>query len=103
MSVLNLRGHLDNLAGSFAGRVIRGRAEPEIGFVVCSDLLSGYAEHSGIYAGDGEIVALEKDGSIVARSAGGFIEGTTAISISMSHATTAMPWEAGLRPEGRGR
>ena len=75
---------MDNFVDSFVDNVIRDKVEPEIGSVVYCDLLFGYAEHSGIYVGDGEIVALEKDGSIVARSAMGFIEGTTAISIYVS-------------------
>ena len=71
MSVLNLWGHLDNFVDSFVDNVIRDKVKPEIGTVVYCDLPFGYAEHSWIYIGDGEIVGLEKDGSIVARSAKG--------------------------------
>lgn len=89
---------LDNFVDSFVDNVIRDKVQPEIGSVVYCDLLFGYAEHSGIYIGDGEIVALEKDGRIVARSASGFMDGTTAISIYVScHDGHAVGSEAAAR------
>lgn len=98
MSVLNLFGPLDNFVDSFVDNVIRDKVQPEIGSVVYCDLLFGYAEHSGIYIGDGEIVALEKDGRIVARSTSGFMDGTTAISIYVScHDGHAVGSEAAAR------
>lgn len=98
MSVLNLFGPLDNFVDSFVDNVIRDKVQPEIGSVVYCDLLFGYAEHSGIYIGDGEIVAIEKDGRIVARSASGFMDGTTAISIYVScHDGHAVGSEAAAR------
>ena len=57
---------------------------PVPGSVVYCDLAFGFAEHSGIYIGDNQIVALEHDGRIVSRSPEGFMEGTPATRIYVS-------------------
>lgn len=58
--------------------------EPVPGSVVYCDLAAGFIEHSGIYIGNGRIVALERDGRIVARTPEGFMKGTTAFCIYVS-------------------
>ena len=57
---------------------------PVPGSVVYCDLAFGFAEHSGIYIGGNQIVALEHDGRIVPRSPDGFMEGTPATRIYVS-------------------
>ncbi|QOH81206.1 lecithin retinol acyltransferase family protein [Plesiomonas shigelloides] len=58
--------------------------EPVLGSVVYCDLAFGYAEHSGIYIGNGKIAHLNKYGCIEAVTPKEFIDGTTAISIYVS-------------------
>lgn len=55
--------------------------EPCIGSVVYCDLALGYAEHSGIYLGGGEIMHLNSKGWIEKVTPDEFIEGTSALSI----------------------
>lgn len=73
-----------NFAESFVDNVIRDKVYPKIGSVVYCDLAFGYAEHSGIYIGNNEIVHLNRYGKIEKVSATEFIDGTTAISIYIS-------------------
>ena len=75
---------IDNLTEHFRDNFLRAKVKPVIGSVVYCDLVFGYIEHSGIYIGNGEIVALEKDGCIVSRSAREFMKGTTALRIYVS-------------------
>ena len=77
-----------DLASMLFGVDLNKDAKPETGFVepvpgsvVYCDLAFHAAEHSGIYIGNGQIVALERDGSIVARAPTEFIKGTPALSI----------------------
>lgn len=58
--------------------------KPVPGSVVYCDLGFGFIEHSGIYIGNGRIVALERDGRIVSRTPEGFTKGTTAFCIYVS-------------------
>ena len=58
--------------------------EPVPGSVVYCDLAVGFIEHSGIYIGNGRIVALERDGRIVERTPEGFMKGTPAFCIYVS-------------------
>lgn len=56
-------------------------AYPAVGSVVYCDLAFGFAEHSGIYIGNQQIVHLNKYGSIEIVSPEQFTSGTTALSI----------------------
>lgn len=58
--------------------------EPVPGSVVYCDLGAGFIEHSGIYIGNGRIVALERDGRIVSRTPEGFMKDTPAFCIYVS-------------------
>jgi len=74
-----------NIVESVVDNVFRDKVdEPEIGSVLYCDLAFGYAEHSGIYIGNNEIVNLHGNGKIEIVSPEEFIEGTTAISIYVS-------------------
>lgn len=73
-----------NFAESFVDNVIRDKVYPKPGSVVYCDLAFGYAEHSGIYVGNNEIVHLNRHGKIEKVSAKRFIDGTSAISIYVS-------------------
>lgn len=55
---------IGNLCESFVDNVFRDKVSPIKGSVVYCELVFGYAEHSGIYIGDGEIVHLDGDGRI---------------------------------------
>lgn len=47
--------------------------EPEIGSIVYCDIVPGYAQHSGVYIGDGEIVHLTSSGLITTTSPNKFM------------------------------
>lgn len=58
------RSLLSGVATSLIDNFLLDKVEPKPGCVVYCDLALGYAEHSGIYVGDGEIVHLSGDGEI---------------------------------------
>lgn len=55
---------LANLAESMVDNVFRDPVNPVVGSVVYCDLAFGFAEHSGIYIGNGEIAHLDGSGRI---------------------------------------
>ena len=57
---------------------------PKIGSVVYCDLAFGFADHSGIYVGNDEIVHLNANGWIEKVSTAEFIENTTALTFYVS-------------------
>lgn len=59
-------------------------AEPDIGSVVYCDLVTGIAEHSGIYVGDNTIIHLTKYGFVERCTPSKFMEDTTARNIYVS-------------------
>ena len=63
---------------------IRDQVIPIPGSVVYCDLMYGYMEHSGVYAGDNMIIQLSNSGVIEAVTPDIFIKGTTANNISVS-------------------
>lgn len=73
-----------NFVESFVDNVIFDKVTPKIGSVVYCDLALGYAEHTGIYIGNNEIVHLNRKGMIETVSPESFIRGTSAISIYVS-------------------
>ena len=64
--------------------VFRAQVAPTKGSVVYCDLISGIAEHSGIYVGDNEIVQLSGSGEIKLVDPKEFVENTTGMSIYVS-------------------
>lgn len=80
---------LDNLP-NFMKESIRGHVDSRVlveakrGAVVYCDLVGDYAEHSGIYVGNGQIVNLEGDGKIRKVTFKEFIKGTTGEMIYVS-------------------
>ena len=76
---------LINLRESFVDNVFWDKInEPEIGSILYCDMYFGYADHSGIYVGDGLIVSLKGTGDIEIESANEFIESKSAMSIYVS-------------------
>lgn len=63
---------------------VRDSVIPVKGSVVYCDLAFGYAEHSGIYVGNNEIVHLNGRGNVEAVSPKEFMRGTTAVNIYVS-------------------
>lgn len=63
---------------------IRDKVEPVEGSVVYCDLAFGYAEHSGVYVGNNQIVHLNGQGNVELVSPRQFIRNTTALSIYVS-------------------
>lgn len=57
---------------------------PRAGCIVYCDMYCGYAEHSGIYIGNNEIVHLNGDGCIEVVNPKGFMANTTAVNIYVS-------------------
>ncbi|HHJ4405166.1 TPA: hypothetical protein ACQJW0_005517, partial [Citrobacter freundii] len=47
--------------------------EPAYGGIVQCELLFGLAAHSGIYVGNGDIVHLDGDGTVIKSKAKGFL------------------------------
>ncbi|OEE89426.1 hypothetical protein A1OQ_11650 [Enterovibrio norvegicus FF-162] len=73
-----------NLVESLVDNVILDKTTPRRGSVVYCDLAFGYADHSGIYIGNGQIAHLNGKGMIELVPASQFIHDTTAISIYVS-------------------
>ena len=67
----------------------RDQVQPKIGSVLYCDLAFGYADHSGIYIGNGKIVHLSGKGNIEIVTPKQFIDGGTACSIYVSCKETA--------------
>ncbi len=82
MIVLSLLRHL---AHSYIDREVNPTvAEPAPGSVVYCDLVTGYAEHSGIYVGQDRIAHLNRHGVIETVNPAQFLDDTTAMSIYVS-------------------
>lgn len=73
-----------NITESYIDNVIRDKVEPVRGSVLYCDLFLGYAEHSGIYIGNGLIIHKNCKGAIEIVTPEQFISGTTALSIYVS-------------------
>jgi hypothetical protein len=58
--------------------------EPALGSVLYCDLFLGYAEHSGIYVGNNEVIHLNRKGDVERVTVKRFIKSTTARSIYVS-------------------
>ncbi|GAA6205390.1 hypothetical protein [Thalassotalea sp. SU-HH00458] len=57
---------------------------PIVGSIVYCDIAFGYAEHSGVYIGNNQIIHLNGKGDIEAVSPQGFMSNTTALNIYVS-------------------
>lgn len=79
-----LLGPLINTVEMVIDNVILDEVYPKRGSIVYCDLAFGYAEHSGVYIGDGRIVHLNGNGVVKAVSPKKFIDGKTAINIYVS-------------------
>lgn len=66
----------------------RDGVTPVPGSVVYCDLAFGYAEHSGIYLGNGRIAHLNGKGLIESVDQEAFLDGTTGVSILVSSRDT---------------
>lgn len=77
-------GPISNVAESLVDNVLRDKVQPVPGSVVYTDLAFGYAEHSGIYVGDGRIVELNSKGDISVVTPRDFISGGSGVSIYVS-------------------
>lgn len=73
-----------NFIESFVDNVFMNKVEPEVGSIIYCDLLFGYAEHSGVYIGDNQIIHLNKYGNVEIVDTFEFTFGTTAMSIYVS-------------------
>lgn len=70
---------IGSLKKSFVDNVIRDKVIPDIGSIVHCSMYG--VEHTGVYIGDGQIVALQGNGKIKKTTPSEFTEGTNAISI----------------------
>jgi uncharacterized protein YycO len=81
---LSLIPVINNIKDSIIDNVFKSKIKPIEGSIVYCDLFLGYAEHSGIYIGNDQIVHKNRYGIIEHISSKDFIENTTAISIYVS-------------------
>lgn len=70
-----------SLVESLVDNVVMPQVTPKMGSVVYCDLFLGYANHSGIYIGNNQIVHLNGQGHVDVVSPSEFIRYTTALSI----------------------
>ncbi len=76
---------LENTVGHVLDNHIRDTVdEPMVGSILYCDLAASFAEHSGVYLGNGEIMQLNRKGWIEIVTAEEFTEGTPALSIYIS-------------------
>ncbi|WP_411066698.1 lecithin retinol acyltransferase family protein [Vibrio alginolyticus] len=75
---------LTQLGKSLADNLFHTTQAPVRGSIVYCDLAFGYAEHSGVYVGDGRIIHRDGKGLIEAVSIHQFLADTTALSIYVS-------------------
>lgn len=74
-----------SLLESFIDNVFRDKvSEPQVGSLVYCDIVTGYAEHSGIYVGKRRIVHLNGDGLIESVSPQEFIGRLGGFNTAMS-------------------
>ena len=73
--------------------------EPAYGGIVQCELLFGLAAHSGIYVGNGDIVHLDGDGTVIKSKAKGFLDRLDGWNSAISVYTDCM----GLTPQGCAR
>jgi len=73
-----------NLSKSLIQNLFWKTHRPVRGSIVYCDLAFGYAEHSGVYVGDGRIIHRTGKGLIEATSIRQFLSDTTALSIYVS-------------------
>lgn len=73
--------------------------EPAYGGIVQCELLFGFAAHSGIYVGNGDIVHLDGDGTVIKSKAKGFLDRLDGWNSAISVYTDCMD----LTPQGCAR
>lgn len=73
--------------------------EPAYGGIVLCELLFGLAAHSGIYVGNGDIVHLDGDGTVIKSKAKGFLDRLDGWNSAISVYTDCMD----LTPQGCAR
>ena len=73
--------------------------EPAYGGIVQCELLFGLAAHSGIYVGNGDIVHLDGDGTVIKSKAKGFLDRLDGWNSAISVYTDCMD----LTPQGCAR
>ncbi|ENI4128593.1 lecithin retinol acyltransferase family protein [Vibrio fluvialis] len=83
LKVLGALG-LTQLGKSLADNLFHTTQTPVRGSIVYCDLAFGYAEHSGVYVGNGRIIHRNGKGLIEAVSIHQFLADTTALSIYVS-------------------
>ena len=61
-----------NLFESFVDNVFRDKVSPYMGSILYIDMAFGFADHSGVYVGNGQVVELSGEGVVqkVSRSKG---------------------------------
>ena len=88
-----------NLAKSIYD-TFRDQVHPVVGSILYCDIAMGYAEHSGIWVGENEIVHLNKYGDIELVNPYDFMSGTTALNVYASAEAPARSdhrkWRGGL-------
>ena len=84
--MLNLLPFVTPLVNFIEGAIdsCRDSVIPAVGSIVYCDMYFGYAEHSGVYIGNNQIVHLNGNGLIEVVSPKEFMANTTAINIYVS-------------------
>ncbi len=75
---------LGNLIESFIDNVIRDKVYPCIGSILYIDMAFGFADHTGVYVGNGQVVELSGEGIVQKVPVDGFMNTPALVNSAIS-------------------
>lgn len=79
-----MMGPIGNLIESFIDNVIRDKVYPCIGSILYIDMAFGFADHTGVYVGNGQVVELSGEGIVQKVSVEEFMDTPALVNTAMS-------------------
>ena len=73
-----------NLIESFVDNVCRDKVYPYMGSILYIDMAFGFADHSGVYVGNGQVVELSGEGFVQKVSVAEFMDTPAPVNTAMS-------------------
>ncbi len=73
-----------NLIESFVDNVFRDKVYPLMGSILYIDMAFGFADHSGVYVGNGQVVELSGEGVVQKVSVAEFMDTPAPVNTAMS-------------------